>query len=881
MINPEEIPQFTGNLFQLELDHAALKADAGAVRDTGADVHSRFQGLSAFYRAPEAEQLFATTKPVQERADDFATDLETVASALSSYAAEIRPLVAKLAELKTKAQTFVSSVKDDDEWEYDEDKVGEHNQLRDDVTATVAAFWAAERTCHNKITALWGGTQMVAGDGSERTDQYGFNAEDMKNAKLPWGDPVEEKHHWYEVGHWVKSFVWDGLIVDGVWGTLKGLGTLVGFGGWEAMGQAWKGLAQLATGLVLTAMPGVGTAFWLLPDDKLPSWIRDSRTAMKETGKALVAWDQWGKNPARAAGAVTFNVLTTVFTGGAGGAVAGAGKAGAVAKVLSAAGKAGRVIDPMTYIAKGAGAGLSKIGDITAALKGVGNIEIPRLPDNAITLPEGTVRLPDGTVRLPEGASVPAGATQLPDGSVRVPDDRPVLPAGAQRLTPEGESMLFADRAGNIIDEHGNVLLDAGRQGPTDVVDRPAGGDTPPPAGADVPRVDSPVREPALVGAAPNTVDNAAQHINLGNSDLGDIGRAGDQATGTPAVRAGGDLPTVHAGTDLPAGSTGNHLPGGGADHLPGGSAGDRMPGGSAHDHGPGPSASHEPSSGHGDGPGTPHTDGSGSHHDGSTPSTHEPSGTAGHGHEGGPATGGHENTAGGQSDGPGGSGPGREPEKVDYSEGDETALQPTGRMQPDQEAAVAEQLARAKMAPHDIEKSLIGLRKSAYGAGIAKYISEGHLAQLPGYGELLSQCKQVSKGSDMSPAVYMAMEHATELQARGVEGLALELKKPEVGLDLDVLVKSGDRIEYGVQLKDVKQTSGLKNATKSIIEKQLKGVIDGQKVAILDVHDTRLALTDNLLGLIAYRAQLVDATFVLRFEDGSITVPANGPTYP
>ncbi|MEE1742825.1 protein phosphatase, partial [Streptomyces sp. JV184] len=95
--------------------------------------------------------------------------------------------------------------------EYDGDKVEEHNQLRDDITATVAAFWAAERTCHNKITALFGGTQMVAGDGSERKDQYGFNADDLKNAKLPWGDPVEEKHHWYEVGHWVKSFVWDGL----------------------------------------------------------------------------------------------------------------------------------------------------------------------------------------------------------------------------------------------------------------------------------------------------------------------------------------------------------------------------------------------------------------------------------------------------------------------------------------------------------------------------------------------------------------------------------------------------------------------------------------------------------------------------------------------
>ncbi|MFF4591334.1 protein phosphatase, partial [Streptomyces sp. NPDC001388] len=116
MIKPEEIPQFTGNLFQLELDHAALKKDAGNVRTTGSDVDAQFQGLSAFYHAPEAEQLFATTKQVKTRADDFATDLETVSSALSSYATEIRPLVSKLLELKTKASTFVASVKDDDEW---------------------------------------------------------------------------------------------------------------------------------------------------------------------------------------------------------------------------------------------------------------------------------------------------------------------------------------------------------------------------------------------------------------------------------------------------------------------------------------------------------------------------------------------------------------------------------------------------------------------------------------------------------------------------------------------------------------------------------------------------------------------------------------------
>lgn len=57
-------------------------------------------------------------------------------------------------------------------------------------------------------------------------------------------------------------------------------------------------------------------------------------------------------------------------------------------------------------------------------------------------------------------------------------------------------------------------------------------------------------------------------------------------------------------------------------------------------------------------------------------------------------------------------------------------------------------------------------------GAHTADYISDGNLAGLPGYDDLLSQCKQASKNSDMTPAVYMAMEHATELQGRGAKPL-------------------------------------------------------------------------------------------------------------
>ncbi|MFK8848149.1 hypothetical protein [Streptomyces sp. Ac-502] len=133
----------------------------------------------------------------------------------------------------------------------------------------------------------------------------------------------------------------------------------------------------------------------------LPSWLRDSRTAMAETGKAMLAWDQWGSNNSRAAGAATFNVLTALLTRGGGTAVSGAGKAGTAAKALSLAGRVGQAIDPMTYVFKGAGAGLSKIGDVLPHLKNLRGIELPEFPHDTVALPHGARLTTDGTIHLP------------------------------------------------------------------------------------------------------------------------------------------------------------------------------------------------------------------------------------------------------------------------------------------------------------------------------------------------------------------------------------------------------------------------------------------------------------------------------------------------
>ncbi|UGY92795.1 hypothetical protein [Streptomyces gobiensis] len=226
--DPSGIPEFTGDLGLLEKDAAALRKDAAAIRKTGTDVNSSFQGLSGFYDAPEAEQLFATTKPVADRADGFAGDLEKAAKALAEYAAEADPIVRELRGPKAQATAFVASVEGEDGWRNDKDKAARNNALVQEVNVAVARFHDAERRAASKISALVGGTQWVAGDPTaekQKANAYGLSVEDMKQATdTPWGKAVEPPRDWLEsLGNGIKTFVWDGF--TDAW---SGLGNVVG-----------------------------------------------------------------------------------------------------------------------------------------------------------------------------------------------------------------------------------------------------------------------------------------------------------------------------------------------------------------------------------------------------------------------------------------------------------------------------------------------------------------------------------------------------------------------------------------------------------------------------------------------------------------------------
>ncbi|UUU40257.1 hypothetical protein [Streptomyces sp. NBC_00162] len=595
-VDPAEIPVFTGDLAVLDEKVKAISSGGAAVSTKASDVHTSFGGIQAFYQAPEADQLFATTKPVSDLGLKLSSDMCTIAGALGTYSRDAAPVIKKLEKLRADAQAFREKTDKDEKWREDGDLIDENLDRRNKIADVWEEFHDVEKAAHAKIVALVGGKPLKTDDGSHGEGMYGYDAEALKQSKsLPWGDAVEESIPGWQFWEHGWEFT-KGFFVDGVWGTLKGLGGLVGLQGWDTFKQSWTGLAKLGTGLGIAMMPGVGPLFMAIPDDKLPSYLRESRNAMKETGKALLAWDQWGSNPGRAAGAVTFNVITTIATGGTGGAVSGAGKAGAIAKALSLAGKAGRVVDPMTYIMKGAGAGFTKAGDVMAALKGMGNIDV-KIADGAFAMPGGSLKLPDGSIQLPKGTAIPDGAIKLPDGNIKLPEGTATLPPGTVKLPFDGEAK-YLDPDGNYYKEDGS-LHQTVDEGPVEKV--PA---TKP--GADVPKLDTPVKVEVPDRVLETVGGPAGDGVHLG-SNISDPVHAADHTPGThPDTAPGGmaDNGVHNSHSDPTPTGGGSHAtdttPTGGATHT------DTPSTGGGHGDGPSTGGGHGGGGDAGDGAGGP-----------------------------------------------------------------------------------------------------------------------------------------------------------------------------------------------------------------------------------------------------------------------------------
>ncbi|MGW5347009.1 hypothetical protein [Streptomyces sp. NPDC004050] len=567
MIDLGKIPTFTGNLETLEKQAASLKTTASSIRGTGRDVHNAFQALDPVYDAPEQEQLLSSTVPVRDKADDFAKKLESVSGALTGFASSARPLVEKMKQLRVDAEKFVADNKDDDDWQQDQGKIDENARLVREVGTTWVAFQGVERDAANKIAALVGGTHFVVDDGSHKAGMYGFKESDVKDAKeTPWGTADEREYTGLRAAwEWTKDNVGGalkGFFVDGVGGTLKGLGSMLNIFDWDNFKKTWSGIGDVFGGV---------SGYLITPYD----WAMDKmfgpadhsererqKAALRNFGKSMVAWDEWDKDPSRAFGTVVFNVLTL----GSGTALklGKAGKLGVGAEALTAVGKAGALVDPMSYLGKAAGLTKLKVGDLMESLKA----SRAGVDDMAKNMPTGT-------------SPHPTDATPAPGHT----GDSPSTPAGSGDRTPPGRE--YVDHAGNkrvigndgvIRDEHGNVVPD------TEPVREPHKDDLPNVKEHET----APAKEKVLEGAGgPSRVENG---------------------TGHPTASAhppGGSHPA--------GGGGGTHGTTGGGSHSPGGGGGQGTPGHSGHDssgtgtgsgsHTPGTPAGHTPGETGGHGP--------------------------------------------------------------------------------------------------------------------------------------------------------------------------------------------------------------------------------------------------------------------------------------
>lgn len=548
-IDPDAIPGKDLDPDTVEAQAATITSIAASVRDNGSQVHLKWQGMAGVYSAPEAGTLLGLMQPVSSQATATGDNLDAVSAALTQFAADVRPIKAELDALRLSAQEFrdeiaggvsvrelnpewttqqavygttgsgeysgswnaygatTSSTTTTDvpkyqtvtkQWHESQEHVDRNNELISAVNAQQVALWEAERSCANKIRSLYGGAALHAFQ--SENDPHGYGLDEIpEGTEMPWGAEVERTESCGEaaVNFVVKDFLWEGLIVGGVWGTIQGLGTLtLGYnpatGEWfsgDAYGAAWGNLGLLVASGVMNS-PVLAPILWADQGMEaagaggfLPDEIRDFKAQADEaalnTGKALIAWDKWADDPGTALGESVFNVGTALIPVG-GAAVASVKTASAAASVISKMARVVDLVDPGAWAFNGitrlGGAGLGSLDNLIGNLSSKidpPHIEVYAATDSASALDAladwgvdpntVTARIEDGVpvleapgvrVELPAGAFNEAlsgvrGGDGVTDASIPAPVREPELvnAGGVRGETGPGPMNSIVDEA--------------------------------------------------------------------------------------------------------------------------------------------------------------------------------------------------------------------------------------------------------------------------------------------------------------------------------------------------------------------------------------------------------------------------------------------------
>jgi hypothetical protein len=458
-IDPAGIPGDNLRPDMVEIAASEIDTIGQDVSDQGGAVVTTWQRLAQHYEAPESGTLFGVMDPVKTNAETFGSNVDRVSSALKTYAAEVEPIKAELAKIKADAYNLIASIaggvekttysragaiKSTVEWHEDQDSVDANNDLIHRVNAQMVLLWAAERKCANAIYDIIGFPHIEA---ATESNPNGYGVTEIPDgSETPWGKTVERSESCGEkavsaVGH----FVWDGVIVGGIWGTVEGLGTLAlghnpQTGEWfsgDAYGAAWSNLGKLAVGLATTG-PLTTPLIAVMPGPA-GDFLRDCQTTVVNAGKGLVAWDKWKDDPAAAAGEATFNIASIIIPAGAATAPVRTSASTAAAAIRTAA-KVIDVVDPTSVLIKAGTAGakiaLPAIADLMKSIDlskiGIDNLgtkidipEMPKIETPKVEVP--AVSRGDMTLDTPNTP----GTTEVPirtaDNAVTVPVREPAL----------------------------------------------------------------------------------------------------------------------------------------------------------------------------------------------------------------------------------------------------------------------------------------------------------------------------------------------------------------------------------------------------------------------------------------------------------------------
>jgi Tuberculosis necrotizing toxin len=556
-IDPGGIPGDNLRPDMVEIAGNEIQSIGDDVSDQGGVVVTTWQRLAQHYEAPEAATLFGVMDPVKTRAETFGDNVDRVSSALKTYAAEVEPIKAELARIKAEAYAFVASIAGGVEktmhgmagtvtrtmeWHEDQDTVDANNDLIRRVNAQMVLLWEAERKCANAIYDIIGFPHIEAAT-EDNPNGYGVT-EIPDGAETPWGTTVERSESCGEkaVGA-VGRFVWDGVIVGGIWGTVEGLGSLtLGYnpqtGEWfdgDTYGAAWSNLGKLAVGLAVTSLPG-SVMIANMPGPA-GNFLRDCQMTVLNAGKGLLAWDKWKDDPAAAAGEATFNVASIIIPVGAATAPVRTSASTAAAAIRTAA-RVIDVVDPTSALIRvgsaGARVAIPAIADLMRSvdlsrldlgqLDAAGKIDIPDMPKiDAPQVEVPSVAKSDMTVDTPNAASTADVPVRTIDSAAPVPVREPAL-VGAG-----GDSVVHVGDGGPVGGPGG--IADGGRLG-----------------------------------------DGGHTGGSSGTTDLGDAGNVGDSGgTHGTGGEVGSDAPPAAGGggTDGPTGGSHDGHSGGGKEWDP------------------------------------------------------------------------------------------------------------------------------------------------------------------------------------------------------------------------------------------------------------------------------------------------------------------------